>query len=121
MLRACHPLADGGGLMQVKPNRVGSASRAPGSLLADGGGLMRVKPNRVGSATRLPGGPPADGAGLMRIKPNRVGSATRGQNLTSDAHQLGWSRRKRASRGAGSNAGPCPYLPFAIPVGIGSW
>src|SRR5215469_7806203 len=116
MLRACHPPADGGGLTEIKPNRVGSASRAPGSLPADGGGLMRVKPNRVGSATRLPGSPPAAGGGLTRVKPNRVGSATRGQNLTSDTHQLGLES-KQSGRSAALAAMPA-HAPTADIRGI---
>jgi hypothetical protein len=59
-----------GGLMPIRPNRVGSATRAAGSPTADGGGLMPIKLNRVGAATHAAGNPTADGGGLTQIKPN---------------------------------------------------
>jgi hypothetical protein len=60
------------------------------------GGSMPLKPNRVGSATRALGGPAADGGGLMPIKPNRVGSATRLVSRSPSPNRIPICPRPRA-------------------------
>src|SRR5260370_39016832 len=88
MLRACSPAADGGGLMPIRPNKGGSATRAAGSPTADGGGLMPIKLNRGGAATHAAGNPTASGDGLTQIKPNEVGCPPRLDCATPDPNGI---------------------------------